>query len=158
MLRADTRLVFMLSLAVAAGAPTALGQYSNYSQYYQKSINPAVGRYAASGPNAYLYDKFFYHRPTVSPWVTGAVRGGSAYGDAYTTSIRPELQRRAAESRRQAQYVQQRKLAGNVGYTAYPGAGFYGGTAGDAYLKPTPGGRTTPGFYHNQWYGGWNNR
>jgi hypothetical protein len=151
-----SKTVMMMALALLCGAIPARAQYKSYSDYYQ--TNRTATPTASLSVNRYLYDKYFYHRPTVSPYLSAEVLGGTQFGTAYTTTVLPEIQRREASLRSQAQYVQQRKLQGNVGHTAFPGAGFSGATIGDAYLKPVQPGRTTPSHYHNHWYGGWNNR
>jgi hypothetical protein len=123
----------------------------NYGAYFSQS----AGLRGAESANRYLYDKYFYQRATVSPYMNLARPGNDAAAN-YQTFVRPELERRAAADKASMAYVQQRKLQGNVGYTALPGAGFSGGTINDAILKPLPKASATPSSYYNHWYGSWN--
>ena len=102
-------------------------------------------------PNNYLYDKYFYNRPTVSPYAN-IDRLDSDSGTAYQTYVRPQQQARQQQRYAQAMYIDARKKEGRVGDTRYPG-GMSGGTP---ILKPAmkqP--QSNPGAYHNHWYGGW---
>lgn len=136
---------------VAWRADWCQAQYTSYGDYYRKNIG---NRSAVDpGTNRYLYDKYFYHNPAISPY-SSAIRGGSAYGPAWQTSVRPELERREAAERAQRNYIQQRKLQGNVGHTVYPGANFVGATPADALLKPIQKRPQTPLPYYKQVYGG----
>ena len=116
------RLVAGMLITGSKWNSTMLAQNTNYSDYYsaQKSAYPRT----AIAPNRYLYDTYFHHRATVSPYLSGAVLGGSDAGTAYTTSIRPEIQRREAAARTQANYIQQRTRQDIMGNTANPGARF----------------------------------
>lgn len=148
--------VLAVCLVVCLSSTTQAQQ--SYGQYYQKQFQQTGGGGLGLGSsNRYLYDKYFYRNTAVSPYLS-AVRGGSLSGTAYTTSVRPELERRQAAERSQAAYIQQRKLAGNVGDTRYPGSAFYGASPGSAYLKPVPKTAAKPSAYYNHWYGGWANR
>lgn len=147
--------LLVAGLLVALATPAVAQQ--SYGQYYQKQFKQTGGGLGTGSSNKYLYDKYFYQRPSVSPYLS-AVRGGDMSGTAYYASVKPELERRSAAERNQAAYVQQRKLEGKVGDTRYPGAAYYGGTADAAYLKPIPQQKTTPSAYYNHWYGGWAGR
>ncbi|WP_425396608.1 hypothetical protein [Aeoliella sp.] len=127
---------------------------TSYGQAYQKmwGNTPGVGY----GTNRYLYDKYYRSNPNVSPYVSGAVLGGNLSGNAYTAVVRPEQQARARTASAQSNYVQQRKLQGNVGYTANPGATVYNLDPGVTTGKPVPAGRRNSGAYQNHWYGSWN--
>jgi hypothetical protein len=154
---APVRLI-ALGLLVAglqfAWSASALAQQS-YGQYYQQQFKQTGGGGLGSeNSNRYLYDKYFYHRPTVSPYLS-AVRGGDMSGTAYYTSVKPELERREAAAKSQAAYIQQRKLEGKIGDTRFPGSAYYGATPDPSYLKPIPQQKTTPSAYYNHWYGGW---
>jgi hypothetical protein len=138
--------------ALATCATTAIGQ--SYSEVYQKTFAVTPG--VADSNNRYMYNKYFKPNPNVSPYISGAVLGGSQYGDAYTTVVAPELARRGATQTAQSQYIQQRKLSGNIGYTANPGAISYGAPTDYRYGKPVPAGRKNSGAYQNHWYGQWN--
>jgi hypothetical protein len=145
-------------IAFAACAADARAQApGSYSDYYGKQLTSFRGTVGAPTPNRYLYDKYFYHRPSVSPYLNVG-RLDTMSGTSYQAYIRPELQRREATAAANRAYVQQRKLEGRVGETRYPGAGFVGGTINDAILKPVQPVRTTPSSYYNHWYGGWANR
>jgi len=150
--------LILLVAGLLMGRATPASAQQNYGQYYQKQFKKTGGGGLGLGSsNRYLYDKYFYHRPTVSPYLS-AVRGGDLSGTAYYASVKPELERREAAARNQAAYVQQRKLEGKVGDTRMPGTAFYGASADNAYLKPIPQRTTTPSAYYNHWYGGWANR
>jgi hypothetical protein len=144
--------VLTMSLAAGFTHAHAFAQANmNYGAYFSQS----AGLRGAESANRYLYDKYFYQRSTVSPYLNLA-RPGNDAGANYQAFVRPELERRAANEQATRAYVQQRKLQGNVGYTAFPGAGFSGGTINDAILKPLPKASTTPSSYYNHWYGNWN--
>lgn len=137
-----------------AFVPAARAQSGGYGQAYQNMIQSTPGM--SAGTNRYLYDKYYRSNPNVSPYISGAVLGGNQSGTAYTTVVRPDLEARAATQTAQSQYIAKRKLEGNVGYTANPGATFYGAPTSTAYGKPAPAGRRNSGSYQNHWYGGWN--
>jgi hypothetical protein len=124
---------------------------SNYGAYYSQNINPGSGL-AATSPNRYLYDKYFYHRPSVSPYAN-LNRPGTDLTTAYQAYVRPELERREAMETASRAYIQQRKLEGKVGETRYPGA-----FTGNVIMKPVPNVKATPPAYYNHWYGGWKNK
>jgi hypothetical protein len=123
---------------------------SNYGAYFSQS----AGMRGAESSSRYLYDKYFYQRATVSPYMSLS-RPGNDSGVNYQVFVRPEQQRRAAAEKASMAYVQQRKLQGNIGHTEFPGAGFVGGTINDAILKPVAKQPTTPSSYYNHWYGSW---
>jgi hypothetical protein len=147
----------VLAVAVSsAAAHRACAQLpSNYGSYYTQNFAKTGGGLGTDSSSRYLYDKYFYQKSTVSPYLNLG-RAGSNSGTSYQTFIRPELQRREANEAASRAYVQQRKLEGRVGETRLPGAGFSGGTLNDAYLKPMPKVQNTPSAYYNHWYGGWN--
>jgi hypothetical protein len=143
--------VLATALLLAAARP-ANGQYKSYGQAYQQSAGSVAG--VNYGTSRHLYQKYFASNPAVSPYLSGAIMGGSDSGTAYYTHIRPELQRRDSAAKQQSQYIQQRKLQGNVGHTIYPG-GLYGGYGAGTYQPNLPPARTN-GAYQNHWYGAWN--
>ncbi|TWT76997.1 hypothetical protein Pla123a_24230 [Posidoniimonas polymericola] len=156
-LAAPFRTGVMLFLAVGAthvGADAAHAQFTDYSQAYKQNLSTRPSMTMDS--NRYLYDRYFRNNVAVSPYVSGAVLGGTIGGTAYTDVVRPDLERRKAAMVGQAQYVQQRKLQGNVGYTANPGAGYMGAMPGAGIQKPVPPTRSSVGAYQNHWYGNWN--
>lgn len=143
----------ILTICLVVCFPAAAQAQQNYGQYYERQFKKTGGGGLGLGSSdRYLYDKYFYRNPSVSPYLS-AVRGGNLSGTAYTTSVRPELERRRAAERAEAAYVQQRKLQGNIGDTRYPGA-VTGGGVNAAYLKPAPKRSTKPSAYYNHWYGG----
>jgi hypothetical protein len=135
---------------VGASALRAQTTPQNYGTYYN--------RHAVQGTrtnvDAYLYDKYFYRQPAVSPYVNLSRRGGIS-GNAYSTYVLPELQRRQQSEASMRSYVQQRKIAGNVGRTNYSNA-----VARTSSLAPLPSPAPIPPSapagnpYFNQWYGG----
>lgn len=141
-------------LALLVCEPENMAVAQSYGEVYQKNfkVNPVV----ADSNNRYMYNKYFKSNPNISPYISGAVLGGSQYGDAYTTVVAPEQARRGAAQSAQSQYIQQRKLSGNIGHTANPGAISYGAPTDYRYGKPVPAGRKTSGAYQNHWYGQWN--
>ena len=153
-----TRSIPLLAAAMLSlcALPTE-GQNTSYSQAYQQMLQKRPGM--SAGTDRYMYNKYFRNNPAVSPYISGALLGGSESGTAYTTTIRPDLQRRQAATRAQAQYVQQRKMQGNIGYTVNPGA-LTGGLGGGYQAPRVPGGAApnpsrTNGALQNHWYGGW---
>ncbi|MCO6045862.1 hypothetical protein NG895_18335 [Aeoliella sp. ICT_H6.2] len=127
---------------------------SSYGQAYQKmwGTNPNM----VNDTNRYLYDKYYRDNPNISPYISGAVLGGNMYGDAYSTVVRPDMERRAASQSAQSRYIADRKLQGNIGYTANPGVTPQNAPSSYQYGKPVPAGRKNSGAYQNHWYGSWN--
>jgi hypothetical protein len=125
----------------------------SYSDYYRNTLRQTGGGLGTASSSRYLYDKYYYHRPTVSPYMN-LNRPDPLGSTSYQAYVRPELQRRETAMKTQSAYIQQRKLQGNVGDTRYPGAGFVGGTPADAWHKPLPPPKATPSVYYNHWYGG----
>lgn len=150
-LLASYGLAFGLLIACAG---TASGQFTDYSKAYKQNLGMRPDM--TMDADRYLYDRYFRNNVAVSPYVSGALLGGTLGGTAYTDVVRPDQQRRKAATIGQAQYVQQRKLQGNVGYTANPGAGYMGAMPGSAIQKPVPPSRPNVGAYQNHWYGNWN--
>jgi hypothetical protein len=142
--------VALAALAMLAVAGSAAAQ-QGYGSYYGQQVSRGASALPAT-PNNYLYDKYFYNRPTVSPYAN-IDRLDSDSGTSYQTYVRPQQQARQQQRYAQAMYIDSRKKEGRVGDTRYPGA--MGG--GTPILKPAqkrP--QSTPGAYHNHWYGGWN--
>jgi hypothetical protein len=149
----STSFAIAISISLVAAADTAAQAPMGYGQYFQQHAT----NYGSGPPSTtrYLYDKYFYQRPTVSPYMN-VFRPDTARGTSYQTFVRPELERRDASAAASSAYLQQRKLQGRIGDTRYPGAGFVGGTPRDAYLKPSQPIRSGSTGYYNHWYGGWN--
>lgn len=148
----------MLAAACLTGRPCS-GQVqlpNTYGQYYQSKI-PSYSGPGIATSNKYLYDKYFYQRPTVSPYINIG-RRDTDFGTNYQAYIRPELERREASAAAQRAYVQQRKLEGRVGETRYPGAGFVGASPSQPLMKPSLPTSTSPSSYYNHWYGNWAGR
>jgi hypothetical protein len=145
-----TTVALLLAIAPLGAAPAS----AQYGQAYEQMLktNPGIG----GGTNRYMYDKYFRSNPNVSPYLSGALLGGNDAGNAYSAVVRPEMQARQATQTAQSNYIAQRKLEGNVGYTANPGATFYGAPTGYQYGKPVPAARRNSGAYQNHWYGSWN--
>jgi hypothetical protein len=150
-----------LSLAPIAAAfwaaPIAVAQVpGNYGEYYRQQTASYGVSAGLQSPNRYLYDKYFYHNPAVSPYMN-VFRPDTDRGTAYQSYVRPELQRRETAARSTSAAIQQRKIDNNLGGTRYPSAGYGSGMTGSPYVKPAPA-AATPSHYHNHWYGGWANR
>lgn len=153
--RSNAWLCVVVSSAWAL-APLCLAQYSGYTDYskaYQRNLMDRPGMTMDS--NRYLYDRYFRNSPGVSPYLSGAVLGGTQSGTAYTAVVRPDLERREKARIAQARAVQQRKMQGNVGYTAYPGSGYLGAMPGAGLSKPVKPKVGNVGAYQSHWYGGW---
>jgi hypothetical protein len=134
-------LALILSLTAAQCGRAQVALPNSYADYFKQSaVNYSTPNVPSS--SAYLYDKYFYHRQTVSPYLNLG-RPGTDLGTSYQTYVRPEIQRREAQAAATRAYVQQRKLEGRVGETR-------------AIMKPMVPGQSTPSAYYNHWYGGWN--
>jgi hypothetical protein len=82
-------------LAVAAQCNSSPAQVpDSYGQYYQQQFHSA-GRAGVGGPNRYLYDKYFYHSPGVSPYMN-VFRPDPIGSTSYHAYVQPEVQRRQA--------------------------------------------------------------
>ncbi len=146
-----------LGLAVAcwccSWADRAAAQ-QGYGSYYGQNVVQSGGQLGSQSVGRYLYDKEFYRRPSVSPYLN-MNRLDTASGTSYQTYVRPEQERRERTMQAQNAYLDARKKAGNVGDTRFPGATYGGG--GTAILKPPPK-RPSPSSssaYYNHWYGSW---
>lgn len=139
----------LAALAILALARPAAGQ-QGYGSYYGQQVRTTSGGLPPT-PNKYLYDKYFYNRPTVSPYINLDI-GDTDSGTAYQSYVRPQQQMRQQQRYNQAMYIDARKKEGRVGDTRFPGA-MNGGTA---IMKPAmKSPRSTTGAYYNHWYGGW---
>jgi hypothetical protein len=109
---------FAALLIMALGCTTAHAQYpQSYGSYYQKQARRPDGVGPNANVNSYLYDKYFYHKPAVSPYQNLGRRSTS--GTSYNQYVRPEQDRRREMQQAGRDYVQHRKLQGNVGHTDY---------------------------------------
>jgi hypothetical protein len=100
---------------------------------------PSQARYM--NPTRDLYNKYFYSRPSVSPYLNlgRPTVGGTT---AYHTFVRPEQQRREQAARQQSAYIAARKRE----------TGFQ--PMNSPLLAPTPRPQKPAGnAYYNQWYG-----
>jgi hypothetical protein len=123
-----------------------------YGSYYQPSKTKPFDTKLASGhgqstymnPTRDLYNKYYYHRPSVSPYLNldRPTVGGTT---AYHTWVRPEQQRRQQQAQRQSAHIAARKQQ-----PGFSGIGY--GAAGRPNLGATP--KPRPNAYYNQWYGG----
>jgi hypothetical protein len=152
--RVATRAILATACCLAALAGVASAQ-QGYGSYYGQQARKQHGQLGTESVGRYLYDQYFYKRPSVSPYVN-LDRPDPYGGTSYQAYVRPEQQRREATMRAQGAYIDARKREGRVGDTRFPGA-TYGGV-GTAILKPVPQRKSTPSAYHNHWYGGWANR
>ncbi len=119
----------------------------SYGSYYKKQTTQPGTIGAGTSVNNYLYDKYFNRKSSVSPYQNLSRRSGS---DSYYQYVRPEQERREAFQQAGRQYVQQRKLQGNVGHTDYGFAReLRHGVPNASAIPRTP--TTMP--YYNQWYG-----
>lgn len=149
---ARVALLLAASATVYCSADSAAAQ-QGYGSYYGQTVTRTHGQLGTQSPTRYLYDEYFYHRPSVSPYMN-IDRLDTMDGAAYQAYVRPELQRREATRQAQSAYLDYRKKEGRVGETRFPGATF-GGGGGTAIMKPAAKPVSTPGAYHNHWYGGW---
>jgi hypothetical protein len=137
----------LAALVVALAGSQAQAQIpQSYGSYYQKkAVQPgAVG--PGTSVNSYLYDKYFYHKSYVNPYQNLSRRSGT---DSYYQYVRPEQERREAFQQAGRQYIQQRKLQGNVGHTDYGFARQL--QQGVPSARSIPPSSTMP--YYNQYYG-----
>ena len=135
-----------LSLAVVGiciVTETARAQVINsqrsYSDYYSNQLK--TYRRPDVSPRRYTYDKYFYNRPSVSPY-TNLVRANALGGTSYQSYVVPERRRRLQSAisqvpagKRATWQTQIQGIQKSLGATS----------------RPRP---STPGHYHNHWYGG----
>jgi len=139
-------------LAALAGDAHA---QQGYGSYYGQQVQKSHGQLGTQSVDRYLYDQYFYKRPSVSPYIN-LDRVDPLGGTSYQAYVRPEQERRARTMQAQSAYIDARKREGHVGDTRFPGATYGGG--GTAIMKPVPQQKSTPGAYYNHRYGGWANR
>ena len=144
--------LLICTMVLCASSSVAQNNHTNYGQAYQQMVRSRPDM--TYGTSQYLYNKYYRNNVAVSPYLSGAILGGTDSGTAYTSVVRGDVQRREAALRSQAQYVQQRKAMGNVGYTVNPGGGYLGSMSSGYKPTPAPPSRTN-GAYQNHWYGGW---
>ena len=74
------------------GAPSPLfSTPTTYNDYYQRHLRQS--RATAYSSRNYTIDKYYYHNPTVSPYLN-LTRQSSSYTNNYYDLVRPELERR----------------------------------------------------------------
>jgi hypothetical protein len=85
-------MIIVAQVATWATVDSAHGQSTpqSYGQYYSSNAPKTPNMIS---PTHYLYNKYFYHSPSVSPYVN-LDRRDSQSGDAYSTWVQPELARR----------------------------------------------------------------
>ncbi len=126
----------------------AHAQYSqSYGSYYQKKVRQPGRSGPGTNVNSYLYDKYFYGKRAVNPTMSLNRRSSVS---SYYQYVRPEQERREAFQQAGRQYVQQRKLQGNVGHTNYGFARELRQGVPSASDIPRS---SAPSPYYNQWYG-----
>lgn len=132
----------MISLALVAALAAddwAHGQAmpQSYGQYYGSNVAKTPSMIS---PTHYLYNKYFYHSPSVSPYIN-LDRRSSQSGDAYSTWVRPELARRQNATQTAWSHSNRTSSsANNYGLAA-------GGRPGQR-----PKQKSAPSPYYNQYY------
>ena len=151
----NTKLLLLLLAAVGGALLTSWAvhaqyqkQYPNsYGSYYQKQARSRGGVGPSNSVNRYLYDKYFYKKSAVNPTMSLSRKTSVS---SYYQFVRPEQERRRQFEQAGRQYLQQRKLQGNVGHTNYGFARELQHEVPNAGAIPrTP----APSPYYNQWYG-----
>ncbi len=143
----------LLSLLVVIGGlllsfSLASAEYSQgYGSYYQQKSRMPGGVGPGNSVNRYLYDKYFHSKRAVSPTMSLGRRSSVS---SYLQYVRPEQERREAFQQAGRQYVQQRKLQGNVGHTNYGFAKQLRQGVPSASMIPRT---SSPTPYYNQYYG-----
>lgn len=131
-------------LACLAGK---LGAQSNYGSFFTQQGAKYGGGLGTQSSSAYLYDKYFYHNKSVSPYANLARRDPLG-GTNYYSYVKPEQERRERQYEAQTAQIDQLKKSGRVGGIRYPGVSL-GGTG--QVRSPAA---ATPSAYYNHWYGG----
>ncbi|MCC6491394.1 MAG: hypothetical protein IT424_00045 [Pirellulales bacterium] len=130
------RLAVQIALYVAFAAIQRPVAAQGYGGYYRDHV--AKNRGVGVSVNKYLYDRYFYNRPSVSPYLNLS-RPAPPGTTAYQAYVRPEQQRRQSAAAQQASNIAARKQQGRVG--GMPA----NRRAGQPKRQPSP--------YYNQWYG-----
>jgi hypothetical protein len=153
-MRCIAGLVGLAAAWALGGWPDCAWAQQGYGSYYGQKAVQSGGQLVKGSPANYLYDKYFYNRPSVSPYLNLG-RMDPLDGTAYQAYVRPEQERRERTMQAQNAYLDARKREGRVGDTRYPGATYGGG--GTAILKPPPKrpSNSTSSAYYNHWYGSW---
>lgn len=107
----------------------------SYGSYYEQTKARMSPQQTLVNPTRFLYDKYFYNRSTVSPYMNLGRRDplGST---SYYAYIRPEQDRRAQATQPQ----RPQRVAPAMPANPY-------------YMNPTPQSRTRPTAYYQNWYG-----
>lgn len=126
----------------------ALPGQPNYGAYFTQQGSTYGGQLGTQSTGRYLYDKYFYRRPSVSPYMN-LERGDTMSGTSYQSYVRPEQQRRARQYRAQTARVEQLKRSGRVGGIRDPSTNYRGPRA-TTFQPPSK-----PSAYYNKWYGNW---
>jgi hypothetical protein len=124
---------------------------SYYGGYYQQNSAKPFDAKLASGrgqpsymsPTRDLYNKHFYHRPSVSPYMNLGRPAVGSNSTAYHTYVRPEQQRRQQQAQKQSDFIAARKRE-----TTYHGMNY-----GAVQPKIGAASKPRPNAYYNQWYG-----
>lgn len=149
--RSLQQLLRATSGALVVAAACCVGAQSYYGSYYQppasKPFASAAGQSQGQpnylNPTRDLYNKYYYQRPSISPYLN-LDRPLSGASTSYQTWVRPEQQRREREAQQQAARIATRKQ--QPGYSGMT----YGapGTLGAGSASPS-----RPNAYYGQWYG-----
>ena len=122
-------MVLGVVLLLAHVAHTQQVAPKTYSDYYSESLK--TYRRPPATAARYTYDKYFYQRPTLSPYLN-LTRPSGGYTNNYYQFVQPEMQRRSAAG----------GGGGGMVSTALPSSG--------GLAMPT----STGTAYHNHWYSG----
>lgn len=99
----------LLAVATVIGTATAIGQFvpspmptpmpspipqkpQSYANYYNQQLHDYLRPPVSGGQ--YIIDQYFYHRPTLSPYLNLTRRVGAESLNTYDRYVRPEIQRR----------------------------------------------------------------
>jgi len=97
------QLVAGLIIGLSLLAATASGQMrpvNSYADFYKNETSQRTSIWTLSNPQQYTYNKYFYNRPSVSPY-SNLMRPFNPYVPAYQTYVVPEQKRRAYQRAKQ---------------------------------------------------------
>jgi len=142
-MRICTRMTILV--VVLATAPVdALGQAptrNSYSDYYTNTLK--TYRRPPVDPERYTYDKYFYNRPSVSPY-TNLTRRNPTGSTSYQAYVRPQEQKRLRQTVSEISPQRQQVFQPQI----------------DAYMKtqgvksPKSSRPSSPTNYYGHWYSG----
>jgi hypothetical protein len=112
----------MAHVCVAFGVSLVLSNFAHaqggIASYYMLDVNRQRGGLGSNSVDRYLYDKHFFHRPTVNP-ILSLDRFDPIGSTNYHAFVRPERERRENLRQTQQAYVDARRHAGRVGETRF---------------------------------------